>query len=89
MLANQRESHMKEHSAAAWQVASIYSSILASETRDLAAHVDIAIGAARIEGLKEAANWLRRQANAEKEPKARAAFIEAHNAILAKAEGRV
>lgn len=42
---------------------------------------------AKSEGLKEAANWLRRQANAEKEPKARAAFIEAHNAILALAEG--
>lgn len=42
----------------------------------------------RSAGLKEAANWLRRQANAEKEPKARAAFIEAHNAILALAEGR-
>ena len=33
-------------------------------------------------GLKEAANWLRRNANAEKDPKARAALIEAHNAIL-------
>jgi ABC-type nitrate/sulfonate/bicarbonate transport system substrate-binding protein len=46
------------------------------------------LDAARTEGLKTAANWLRRQANAEKEPKARAAFIEAHNAILALAEGR-
>lgn len=42
----------------------------------------------RIDGLKEAANWLRQQANAETEPKARAAFIEAHNAILSLAEGR-
>jgi hypothetical protein len=29
---------------------------------------------------------LRRQANAEKEPKAEAAFIEAHNAMLSLAE---
>lgn len=27
-------------------------------------------------------NWLRRNASAEKEPKARAAFVEAHNAAL-------
>lgn len=33
-------------------------------------------------------NWLRAQANAEKEPKAKAAFIEAHNAALAIIEGR-
>jgi hypothetical protein len=32
--------------------------------------------------IKQAANWLRRQANAETDAKARAAFIEAHNAIL-------
>lgn len=51
---------------------------------------DIAEGrtAGRIAGLKEAANWLRRQANAENDPKAKAAFVEAHNAILALAEGR-
>ena len=30
--------------------------------------------------------WLRRNANAEKEPKARAAFIEAYNAVLKIAE---
>jgi hypothetical protein len=42
----------------------------------------------RLAGLKEAADWLRRQASAEKEPKAKAAFVEAHNAILAIAEGR-
>ena len=33
-------------------------------------------------------NWLRGQANAEREPKAKAAFIEAHNAALAIIEGR-
>lgn len=33
-------------------------------------------------GLKEAANWLRRQTNAETDPKARVAFSEAHNAVL-------
>lgn len=42
----------------------------------------------RKEGLLEAANWLRRQANAEDDLKSKAAFIEAHNAILALAEGR-
>lgn len=31
--------------------------------------------------IEECVNWLRRQANAEREPKARAALIEAHNAI--------
>lgn len=54
------------------------------------ADYDIAEGRTegRKAGLMEAANWLRRQANAEKEPKAKAAFVEAHNAILALAEGR-
>lgn len=42
----------------------------------------------RKDGLKQAANWLRRQANAETDPKVKAAFVEAHNAILALAEGR-
>jgi hypothetical protein len=40
---------------------------------------------ARIEqleaALRDGKNWLRRNANAEKEPAARAAFIEAHNAF--------
>ncbi len=31
--------------------------------------------------IKDLQSWLRRNANAEKEPKARAAFIEAHNAV--------
>lgn len=38
--------------------------------------------------IKQITNWLRRQANAEAEPKAKAAFIEAHNAVLGIAEGR-
>lgn len=33
-------------------------------------------------------NWLRRNANAETKPESRAAFIEAHNAAKAIAEGR-
>jgi hypothetical protein len=37
-------------------------------------------------GLMEAHTWLRRQASTEKEPKARAAFVEAANAILKIAE---
>lgn len=39
------------------------------------------------ERLDHAVSWLRRQANAEKEPKAKAAFVEAHNALLAIAQG--
>lgn len=38
---------MKEHSETAWKIASIYSSVLASETRDLAALIDAAITAER------------------------------------------
>lgn len=34
---------MREHSPTAWRIASLYSKFLASETRDLAAHIDIAI----------------------------------------------
>lgn len=73
---------MRVHSETAWNIAILYSGVLASETRDLAAQIDAAIAAGRSEGLKEAANWLRRQANAEKGDGERAAFIEAHNAIL-------
>ena len=47
---------------------------------------------ARVERLEERlshiVSWLRGQANSEKEPKAKAAFIEAHNAVLGIAEGR-
>lgn len=39
--------------------------------------------------LEHATKWLRQQAGAEKEPKARAAFIAAYNAVLAIVEGRV
>lgn len=35
---------MKEHSEMAWKIASGYSRVLASETRDLAAQIDAAIG---------------------------------------------
>ena len=38
---------MREHSEAAWNIAGLYSSVLASETRDLAAHIDAAIAAER------------------------------------------
>lgn len=53
------------------------------------ADYDIAEGraAGRKEAFREAANWLRRQASAENDPKAKAAFVEAHNAILSMAEG--
>lgn len=39
--------------------------------------------------IQQAMNWLRQNAGAEREPKARAALIEAHNAMLAIVEGRV
>ncbi len=57
---------------------------------DLTAFVitELDLKTTEVVGLKKAANWLRRNANAEKEPKARAAFIEAHNAILAMVNAR-
>ena len=45
-------------------------------------------GKVAAERLSAVLAWLRGNANAEKEPKARAAFIEAHNAALKIAEGR-
>jgi hypothetical protein len=38
---------MREHSPTAWNIASRYSSVLASETRDLAAHIDAALARER------------------------------------------
>ena len=38
---------MLEHSDTAWKIASLYSHALASETRDLAAHIDAALAAER------------------------------------------
>jgi hypothetical protein len=38
---------MKEHSKEAWEVAYRYNAVLASETRDLAAHIDAALAAER------------------------------------------
>ena len=38
---------MREHSEAAWNIASLFSHALASETRDLVAHIDAAIAAER------------------------------------------
>lgn len=38
---------MHLYSKAAWHIASLYSATLASETRDLAAHIDMAIFAER------------------------------------------
>lgn len=34
---------MKQHSDTAWKIASKFSHVLASETRDLAAHIDVAL----------------------------------------------
>ena len=36
---------MKEHSKTAWDIAIKYGAMLGSETRDLAAHIDVAIAA--------------------------------------------
>jgi hypothetical protein len=38
---------MRQHSPTAWRIASLYSHVLASETRDLAAHIDSAIARER------------------------------------------
>jgi hypothetical protein len=38
---------MREYSPTAWNIASRYSSVLASETRDLAAHIDAALARER------------------------------------------
>lgn len=38
---------MVKHSETAWKIASLYSNVLASETRDLAAHIDAALAAER------------------------------------------
>lgn len=38
---------MKQHSEAAWKIASLYSHVLASETRDLAAQIDAALAGQR------------------------------------------
>lgn len=43
-------SDIRTHSKTAWDIASRYSSVLASETRDLAAAIDVAIGT-ETEGL--------------------------------------
>lgn len=54
---------MQEHSKAAWGIASRYSNILASETRDLARHIDAAIAIERercaqlAERLHEKPGW--------------------------------
>jgi hypothetical protein len=48
---------MQEHSEAAWKIASIYSGILASETRDLAAHIDAAMKAEYVRGYEDACKW--------------------------------
>lgn len=38
---------MKQHSETAWRIASLFSDVLASSTRDLAAHIDTALEAER------------------------------------------
>lgn len=48
---------MKEHSEIAWKIASLYSNVLASETRDLAAHIDVALLAERERCAQIAEKW--------------------------------
>jgi hypothetical protein len=45
---------MKVHSKPAWAIASRYSSVLASETRDLAAQIDAAREAAYAQAIQDA-----------------------------------
>lgn len=48
---------MRQHSDLAWSIANIYSGVLASETRDLAAHIDAALDAVREMCAKQAENF--------------------------------
>lgn len=54
------------------------------EAQAIQARVDAEVAAAILSEREACANWLRRNANAEKDPAKREAFIEAHNAILAR-----
>lgn len=49
---------MKERSEVAWKIASLYSSVLGSETRDLATHIDEAIATERERCAKIADRFL-------------------------------
>ena len=40
-------SELHQHSAEAWNVASKFADVLASETRDIAGHIDVALAAER------------------------------------------
>lgn len=57
MMGNKWGSEMTEYSEAAWNIARLYSFALASEARDLAAHVDAAIAAERERCAKVAENY--------------------------------
>lgn len=48
---------MREHSETAWAIASQYSSVLASETRDLAAQIDRVLRAEYVRGYEAACKW--------------------------------
>lgn len=60
---------MTEYSETAWKIASLYSAILASETRDLAAHIDVAIAAERERCAKVAGNRLKAISDGVRGPK--------------------
>jgi hypothetical protein len=49
---------MRQHSEAAWKIASLYSHVLASETRDLAAQIDMALEAERMKAREFVAGWM-------------------------------
>lgn len=48
---------MRTYSDKAWEIASLYSHYLASETRDLAAHIDLALDRAREELTSDVEQW--------------------------------
>lgn len=60
---------MKEHSKEAWEIASRYSAVLASETRDLAAHIDKALQAERERCAEVACNRLKAISDGIRGPK--------------------
>jgi len=47
-----------QDSETAWKIASLYSGVLASETRDLAAHIDVAIAAERNRCMAICETWI-------------------------------
>lgn len=87
--AEQIEGGLRAYSPAAWSIASLYSRALASETRDLAGHIDAALDGARaeIERLRAALVKIQGEqlriasATDMTRPAMREAAMETHNEI--------